>query len=98
MFWIRVASDLADSPKIGALARELRVTRDSALARIIALWGWIARHAPSGDLSKVHDAEIAQGAKWRGRPERAEKSQKGLTSGRVGGKVPTATRRGFDGH
>ena len=70
MFWIRVASDLADSPKIGALARELRVNRDTAFARLVTLWGWVARHAPTGDLGSVPDSEVAHGAKWRGRPER----------------------------
>ena len=70
MLWIRVASDLSDSPKIGLLARELRVTRDAAMARILTLWGWVARHAPTGNLENVPDSEVAQGAKWRGRPER----------------------------
>ena len=70
MLWIRVASDFTDSPKIGTLARALRVNRDAALARIVTLWGWAARHAPTGNLEGVPDAEIAQGAKWRGRPDR----------------------------
>ena len=85
MFWIRVASDLADSPKVGALSRELRVTRDSAFARMVTLWGWVARHAPTGDLTSVPDSEVADGAKWRGRPERfvAGLQAAGLMDGRI---------------
>lgn len=82
MLWIRVASDIADSPKCGILAQELGVTRDEALARMIALWGWAARHASDGNLGgkcprtgrgrvrTIPPAEIAQGAKWTGEPER----------------------------
>lgn len=70
MLWIRVASDLPDSPKLGKLARVLRINRDAAIARVVGLWGWAARHAPDGNLSGIPSEEIAQGAKWRGHPGR----------------------------
>ena len=70
MFWIRVDSDVADSPKVGALARELGITRDGALALLVKWWGWVARHKHSGDLSGVTAEDISEGCRWRGNPDR----------------------------
>lgn len=91
MYWIRVDADVADSPKVGALARALGTTRDCSLALLVKFWGWIARHKPDGDLSGVDAKDVAEGARYRGKPAR-------LLSGLVAAGLVDRDRKVHDWH
>ena len=66
MDWFRVDSDIARHPKIVKLAHKLHISSVQALGHVIALFGCVAEHAESGDVSDVDDDGIEEWALWRG--------------------------------
>lgn len=66
--WVAVSCDINDDPKVIAFARSLKIITDSAVARLVQLWGKVARHSiETGDLSTVDDDTLEVWAGWRGK-------------------------------
>lgn len=59
-----------DHPKTLTLAAELRVEPWAALGLLEALWHFTAQYARRGDIGKHLDQLIADGCRWKGKPER----------------------------
>ena len=62
--WIRVDAATPRDPQIATLAEQLRVELPTALGHVLMLWGVMAEHAASGDLSAVGDATLERWAGW----------------------------------
>jgi hypothetical protein len=77
MDWIHVEVGLPDHPKVGRLARRLKVDRDHALAIVVRLLCWTARAKEDGHLNGTDPEDIAEVCRWEGGPEE-------LVSGLVG--------------
>lgn len=61
--WLRVDVDMPDHPKMARLADLLDV--DEAWPRVMQLWCWAAKVAPTGDLTGLTPRAIARAAGWR---------------------------------
>jgi hypothetical protein len=66
MAWIESHQSLGTHLKLRRLARELRVHRAQAIGHLHFLWWWALDNAPTGDLSALAPAEIAEVAEWPG--------------------------------
>lgn len=55
--------------KLRRLARALRIHRAQAIGHLHFLWWWALDNAPTGDLSALAPAEIAEVAEWTGDAE-----------------------------
>ena len=75
--WIHVEVGLPDHPKVGRLARRLKVDREHALAIVVRLLCWTARAKEDGHLNGTDPEDIAEVCRWEGAPE-------DLVSGLVG--------------
>ena len=62
MAWVPVQDSLPEHPKTKRLARRWGVSRAEVVGHLTMLWLWAVRYAPSGDLSALTDAEIAEAA------------------------------------
>lgn len=69
MDWIESHVALATHPKTKRLARSLGVSKPAVIGHLHLLWGWAARHALDGDLSKFDPFDIAEAAEWDGDPD-----------------------------
>lgn len=65
--WIRVDSGIGDSARVLRFAAALKIPLESAVGFLVMLWGQVATHRCSGDLSDVLDGQIEHWAKWHGR-------------------------------
>jgi hypothetical protein len=71
MDWVAVSVDLTDDPKVAGFAKALGIELDSAVARLLALWGRMARHENvDGNLAEVPDDVLERWAGWRGKAGR----------------------------
>lgn len=66
MAWIESHQSLAAHPKTKRLARRLGVPVPQAIGHLHLLWWWAIDYAPSGDLSRFEDADIADAVLWEG--------------------------------
>lgn len=66
MAWIESHQSLGGHLKLRRLARELRIHRAQAIGHLHFLWWWALDNAPTGDLSALASAEIADVAEWPG--------------------------------
>lgn len=73
MTWIRVEGSIGDSPKVRRFAAALNLSPVAAIGHLILLWGQVADHAPTGDLSAVPDELIEKWAEWVSRRGRFAK-------------------------
>lgn len=69
MAWIESHQSLGTHLKLRRLARELRVHRAQAIGHLHFLWWWALDNAPTGNLSALAPAEIAEVAEWPGSAE-----------------------------
>lgn len=85
MDWVAVSVDVNDDPKVAAFAKALGVELDSAVARLVGLWGKMARHENvDGNLADVTDEVLERWAGWRGKTGRfAEEFRRRFTQGDV---------------
>lgn len=72
--WIRVNAKLAEDAQVRAFAKALLPDRRLADAvaavcgLLVTLWGQLAEHRPSGDVSDCDDDQLEGWAKWWGEP------------------------------
>lgn len=66
MAWIESHQSLGTHLKLRRLARELRIHRAQAIGHLHFLWWWALDNAPTGNLSALAPAEIAEVAEWPG--------------------------------
>jgi hypothetical protein len=66
MAWIESHQSLGGHLKLRRLARELRIHRAQAIGHLHFLWWWALDNAPTGNLSALAPAEIAEVAEWPG--------------------------------
>lgn len=64
MAWFKVYQETYRHPKLHRLARLLSVPRAAAWGHLACLWGWAMDIRPTGDLSGLTAAEIAEAAGW----------------------------------
>lgn len=57
-----------DHPKMGDLARLLKVPRHAAVGILEMLWHWAGKYAIRGDIGRWPDIAIAEAVDWRGKP------------------------------
>lgn len=69
MDWIRLETGLPDHPKVGRLARRLKVDRDRALAIVVRLLCWVGRMKERGELNGTDPEDLAEVCRWDGEPE-----------------------------
>ncbi|HNQ90985.1 MAG TPA: hypothetical protein PKM73_20410 [Verrucomicrobiota bacterium] len=69
MAWIESHQSLGGHIKLRRLARMLGIHRAQAVGHLHYIWWWALDGAPSGDLSGLAPAEIAELAEWPGDPE-----------------------------
>lgn len=65
--WIRVQAALARDPKVGRLADLLALPTPHALGHVVCVWGAVAEHAASGDISTVSRRTFEEWAMWTGK-------------------------------
>jgi hypothetical protein len=66
MAWIESHQSLLTHWKTQRLARQLGVSRITAIGHLHALWWWCLDNAPDGELDHLEDEEIAAAAEWTG--------------------------------
>ena len=64
MAWIESHQTLGTHLKLRRLARALGISRAQAIGHLHYLWWWAVDNAPTGDLSTLTAAEIAEVAEW----------------------------------
>ncbi len=64
--WIELHDSSRDHPKIIKLARSCEISEVQALGHMCALWTWVLRMAPDGDLSSFDAEDVEIGARWDG--------------------------------
>lgn len=67
MLWLPVHTSLPRHMKLKRFSRLLNIKQVQAVGHLVMLWLWTLEVAPKGSLSDFTDAEIADGAGWRGR-------------------------------
>ena len=70
MSWFKVVEDTPDHPKVLGLARDLEIHSHHALGMLVALWAWVNRFAPDGNLSSYEAGDIEWALRWDGDPGR----------------------------
>ncbi|MBI4916854.1 MAG: hypothetical protein HY825_13485 [Acidobacteria bacterium] len=68
MDWIRVEGNLPGHPKVGRLARTLRISRVTAVGHLVSLWCWSVQYA--GEGRSLDPSETAEAAFWSGDQQR----------------------------
>jgi len=58
-----------DHPKLQRLQRRLKLTRFQAMGLMEALWHFVGRYSPEGDIGRWADEEIAAWVEWDGDAE-----------------------------
>lgn len=48
--WIKVRTQLFDRPKVGSMARRLRLDRFAVLGRLVVFWGWVDAATTTGTI------------------------------------------------
>lgn len=66
MAWIESHQSLLTHRKTARLARQLGVSKITAIGHLHALWWWAVDNTAAGDLSSLEAADIADGACWEG--------------------------------
>lgn len=66
MAWIESHQSLGAHPKTKKLARRLGCSVPQAVGHLQFLWWWALDYAPSGDLSRFEDDDIADAVLWDG--------------------------------
>lgn len=74
MTWIRVESGIRGSAKIRRFATDLKIAPAAAVGHLVLLWGQVAEHVSSGDLSNTQDELLEEWALWTGRRGRFAKA------------------------
>jgi hypothetical protein len=69
MAWIESHQSLGGHIKLRRLARMLGINRAQAVGHLHFLWWWALDGAPSGDLSGMIPADIAELSEWPGDPD-----------------------------
>lgn len=64
--WFRVDVDLVDHPKVFALAVDLGISDDEALACVVRLWAWTMRYAARGRLAPGARPALERACRVRG--------------------------------
>jgi len=62
--WIESHAALRNHPKVGRLARKLRIPRMQAIGILHAFWWWALEYAEDGDLSRSDTDDIAAACEW----------------------------------
>ena len=68
MAWIEYHDTLWDFWKIQRLSLKLHVSYAHALGVVSCLWLWAVRNARDGTLKRFTDQELAEAARWDGKP------------------------------
>jgi hypothetical protein len=69
MAWIESHQSLGTHIKLRRLARTLGILKPQAVGHLYYLWWWALDGAPSGDVSALSAAELAEVSEWPGDPE-----------------------------
>jgi hypothetical protein len=66
MAWLQSHQSLGQHPKLRRLSALLGVSKAQAVGHLHCLWWWCLDYAPSGDLVKYEEIDIALAAEWTG--------------------------------
>ena len=66
MAWLESHQSLGQHPKLRRLSALLGVSKAQAVGHLHCLWWWCLDYAPSGDLVKYEEIDIALAAEWTG--------------------------------
>ena len=66
MAWIESHQTLKNHPKTLMLCDILSIARPAAIGHLHLLWWWCIDYAPSGELSRFSDTQIAMASEWPG--------------------------------
>lgn len=67
MTWIRVETNIAENEKVHAFADGCGISAEEAVGFLVRVWGRVAEHRPTGDLTGVSDMVLEHWAVWRGK-------------------------------
>jgi hypothetical protein len=63
--WIRVDVAIGSDPNVFELAQRLNISFAEAVGMCVLVWGKIAEHRPSGDISGITNTQLEQWASFR---------------------------------
>ena len=66
MAWLESHQSLGQHPKLRRLSALLGVSKAQAVGHLHYFWWWCLEYAPSGDLVKYQELDIALAAEWPG--------------------------------
>lgn len=66
MAWIESHQSLRQHPKLSVLTQLLQVDRAKAIGHLHLVWWWCVDYAPTGELRKFNDMQVAAAAEWSG--------------------------------
>jgi hypothetical protein len=67
MPWIAISREIANDPKVHALAEATKLDVDACIGKLVRLFAAMAEHAPDGRLDHVPATTLEVWANWRGK-------------------------------